>query len=107
MPKFAPGRSGNPGGRPRDQGEARRLARRAAADAVFALVTIVRDLHASPALRYRAALALLDRGFGRVQPAARDEVGRQDGDRGRWPGLRRHVLELLDEHERIEGRSSL
>jgi hypothetical protein len=103
MPKFEPGRSGNPGGRPRDQGEARRLARRFTAEAVFALVVITRDLQAPPTLRFRAALALLERGYGSVPK----QEAPQEGDRGRFPGLRRHVLELLDQHEREEGRSSL
>ncbi len=79
------------------------MARRYTAEAVFALVLIVRDLQAPPALRFRAALALLERGYG----PARKQDALQDGDRGRWPGLRRHVLELLDQHEHEEGRSGL
>ena len=53
----------NPGGRPKDEHGIAKLARSFAPEAIQALVDLVRD--GDPAVRVRAAQALLDRGFGR------------------------------------------
>ena len=92
MPRFQPGQSGNPGGRPRDQGEARRVARRNTVDAVFALTRVCLDTSASPDQLLRAASILLAYGYG---PVAKQGCS-PAGARGRWPGLRTRCLALLD-----------
>ena len=61
--KGAP--SPNPGGRPRDSYALRDLAQIYTAEAVEALVAIMRAEDAPPAARAAAASALLDRGWGR------------------------------------------
>ena len=56
---FKPGQSGNPGGRPRS--DVTSLARRHTAEAIAALVAAL----GSPRERVAAAVALLDRGWGK------------------------------------------
>jgi hypothetical protein len=56
---FKPGQSGNPGGRPRS--DVTSLARQHTAEAIAALVAAL----ASPRERVAAAVALLDRGWGK------------------------------------------
>ena len=77
---WRPGRSANPGGRPRKPEaiarrrivvDARELARDCAPEAVETLKTIMRDAKAPPAARIGAATAILDRGYGRP----RQDVG--------------------------------
>ncbi len=65
---FKPGTSGNPGGRPRVVAEVRELARAHGAEAVEALVQLMRR-GAREETRVRAAEALLDRGYGRPAQA--------------------------------------
>ena len=65
MAKFAKGVSGNPGGRPKAQGDLREIARRHTAEAVQVLVQIMGDDTAAPSARVSAASALLDRAWGR------------------------------------------
>ncbi len=57
---FAPGRSGNPGGRPRAVLDVQQLARERTAEAIAALVAAL----SSPKERVPAAIALLNRGWG-------------------------------------------
>lgn len=59
------GASPNPGGRPREVGDMRELAKAHSAEAIETLAEIMRDKDAPPAARTAAATALLDRGFGR------------------------------------------
>ena len=62
---FKAGRSGNPGGRPKAAVDVQTLARAHTADAIRALV----DALSSPRERVPAAVALLDRGWGKpIQP---------------------------------------
>ena len=62
---FAKGVSPNPGGRPKEVGHVRELAREHTAVAVGTLVTVMKNAKAPPAARVAAANALLDRGYGR------------------------------------------
>ena len=96
MARFAPGKSGNPGGRPRGQGAARQIARDHAAAAVIGLARVCCDGRSTPAQVQRAAAMLLRYGFGDPEQAR----GSPAGARGRYPGLRRLVVALLDEQDR-------
>lgn len=58
---FEPGKSGNPGGRPKGTGKVRELAREHTEAAIKALV----DSLADERLKVSAAQALLDRGWGK------------------------------------------
>ena len=63
--RFQKGVSGNPGGRPREIGEIRDLARAHTADAIEALRGIAVDLTAPASARVAASEALLNRAWGR------------------------------------------
>jgi len=63
---FEPGKSGNPGGRPRILADVQEAARKYTAEAMDTLATIMRDDKAPPATRVAAANSLLDRGWGRA-----------------------------------------
>jgi hypothetical protein len=67
--RFKPGQSGNPGGRRKSSATIIDLARTHSVDAIKTLATICNDPEAAPAPRVAAAMALLDRGWGRpMQP---------------------------------------
>ena len=61
---FVKGRSGNPGGRPKEIGHVRELARQHTEEAIATLVAIMRDEGAPPRARSAAAETLLNRGSG-------------------------------------------
>jgi hypothetical protein len=61
---FQKGQSGNPGGRPKEIAELREMARAHSAEAIETLVTTMRDAK-DPRVQVAAAVALLDRGWGR------------------------------------------
>jgi Family of unknown function (DUF5681) len=63
--QWAPGQSGNPSGRPKIVGEVQELARKATPDAIATLKRIAKDKKAPPAAQVSAAIALLDRAWGR------------------------------------------
>jgi hypothetical protein len=67
MAKFQKGKSGNPGGRPKALREVEELARQETAAAMQTLATIHRDKKAPYSARVAAAIALLDRGWGKAQ----------------------------------------
>ncbi len=75
--KFAPGQSGNPGGKSRADKEAlnavKKLARRFTKDAINSLHAIATDTKAEKRARVAAAIAILDRGYGR--PGQQDSSG--------------------------------
>lgn len=63
---FKPGISGNPGGRPKGNAEIARLARQHTESALDTLAEICKDGAAPPSARVSAAVALLDRGYGKA-----------------------------------------
>ena len=84
---FQPGQSGNPeGGRlhNRLRSRASALARQYTEEAIDLLVDIMRDADAGPSERLRAAIAILDRGWGRPPVATslyfEDDAPQQEGD---------------------------
>jgi len=67
--RFKPGQSGNPAGRAKQDVHITQLARAHSIDAIKTLAEICNDRAAAPAPRVAAAMALLDRGWGRpMQP---------------------------------------
>ena len=62
---FKPGQSGNPGGRPKEVGEVRELARGYTVQAISTLASIMLNEDAKGSERVAAATALLDRGYGK------------------------------------------
>ena len=62
--QFAPGQSGNPGGRPKDEHRVAELARSYTVEAIDTLVELMRD-GKDERVRGTAAQALLDRGWGK------------------------------------------
>ena len=74
---FQPGQSGNPGGRPKEVGEVRALARQYTGQAIATLAAIMLDDSAKGSERVAAATALLDRGYGKPAQAI---VGGGEGE---------------------------
>ena len=64
--QFAPGQSGNPGGRPKDEHRVAELARSYTLEAIDTLVELMRD-GKDERVRGTAAQALLDRGWGKAK----------------------------------------
>jgi hypothetical protein len=62
---FRPGYSGNPGGRPAVVSELQKLARAQTPAALATLIDMMSDACNPPSARVAAALALLDRGYGK------------------------------------------
>jgi hypothetical protein len=69
MAKFEKGKSGNPGGRPKDSLGLRALAREHTESAIKTLAEIMRSKASPEAARVSAAVALLDRGYGKPAQA--------------------------------------
>ena len=65
MAKWKPGQSGNPGGRPKGEGDIRELARAHTPKAIGTLVKVMNDENAAPSARVAASEAILNRGWGR------------------------------------------
>jgi len=66
--RFKPGKSGNPKGRPpgsRDGVDVRKLAKEYTVEAIETLISVARNKKSPAAARVVAAVALLDRGWGR------------------------------------------
>jgi hypothetical protein len=64
--QFAPGQSGNPGGRPKDEHRVGELARSYTLEAIETLVDLMRHGR-DERVRGTAAQALLDRGWGKAK----------------------------------------
>ena len=64
--RFQPGRSGNPGGRPRATHSIQELARKHTTEALDVLVQIMLNEKAPPNARVAAANTLLDRAYGKA-----------------------------------------
>ena len=64
--QFLPGKSGNPGGRPKDEHRVAELARSYTVEAIDTLVELMRD-GKDERVRGTAAQALLDRGWGKAK----------------------------------------
>lgn len=62
---FKPGVSGNPSGRPKSDASIRELARNHTESALQTLVEIAQNKKSPPSARVHAAVALLDRGWGK------------------------------------------
>lgn len=74
MARFVKGVSGNPGGRPKAQGDLRELARQHTAAALRVLEKVMNDETAPPSARVNAASAMLDRGHGHPQQSIRASI---------------------------------
>lgn len=64
---FAPGSSGNPGGRPRIPEEVKEMAKAHTAEAISTLAEVMKDVSAPPSARVNAAERLLDRAWGKSE----------------------------------------
>lgn len=88
MGKFVKGKSGNPGGRPRDLLGLADLARTHSTEAVETLVSIMKSKKTAASARVQAACALLDRGFGKptqgIAVSGRMPEDVTDEDLTRW-----------------------
>jgi hypothetical protein len=72
--QFAPGSSGNPGGRPKDEARVAELARSYTNEAIETLVDLMRNGR-DERVRGTAAQALLDRGWGKPKVEVVNEGG--------------------------------
>ena len=72
--QFAPGTSGNPGGRPKDEARVAELARAYTSEAIDTLVDLMRNGR-DERVRGTAAQALLDRGWGKPKGEVINEGG--------------------------------
>ena len=72
--QFAPGVSGNPGGRPKDEARVAELARSYTAEAIGTLVELMRH-GKDDRVRGTAAQALLERGWGKLKVEVVTDAG--------------------------------
>ena len=86
--QFAPGSSGNPGGRPKDEAHVAELARSYTSEAIDTLVDLMRNGR-DERVRGTAAQALLDRGWGKPKVEVINE-----GDGGYLEALRNANADL-------------
>ena len=82
-PRWQKGQSGNPGGRPKEVGHVKELAREYTVEAIQTLAKIMRDGKAPHAARGRASEALLDRGWGKAEATTTVNLNRDVRDLSR------------------------
>ena len=75
-PNWGPGKSGNPGGRPKEDGEVKSLARDHTSEAINRLAYWMRSDNAKASVS--ACVALLDRGWGKPVQAVEAGEGMAD-----------------------------
>ncbi len=97
---WKPGQSGNPGGRPKAIGHVRDLARELTDDAIQTLATVMHDPKAPPGARVAAAVAILDRGWGKPTQGVtleRDtsQVQNNADMRAAWNDAMAHAIESV------------
>jgi hypothetical protein len=78
--QFVKGKSGNPGGRPIMPPELREAAKAKTVEALDVLAAVMRDDKAPPAARVSAAVAILDRGWGRPAQSVQVDDKRRSVD---------------------------
>lgn len=98
---FQPGRSGNPGGRPKerpikDGKTLRELAQERTLDALMTLEEVMKDKEATPAARVSAASTILDRGWGKSTTPIDLEVN-SDGLAERLMRARARMMQCRDD----------
>lgn len=71
---FPPGKSGNPGGRPKYPEEFKELAKNHSLDALKVVIDISENPDAKDSDRIKAAELIIDRGFGRPQQSSQIEI---------------------------------
>jgi hypothetical protein len=98
--QFARGHSGNPGGRPKDADGIRELARSHCAEAIEVLVAIMRDERAGPMAQVKAAIALLDRGFGKPAQMVHSAMKPIDPDDLSDSDLMSYLTDLTEDRRR-------
>lgn len=74
---FVKGQSGNPGGRPKSENPLREAARQYTTAALKTLVEVMKNKKAASAARVTAAVAVLDRAYGK--PAQQVDLTNSDG----------------------------
>lgn len=72
---FAPGKSGNPGGRPKVPSHIREMARALTEEAIETAADIMRNPGETGSARMAAVNAILDRGWGKAAQAHTGEDG--------------------------------
>jgi hypothetical protein len=77
---FQKGKSGNPGGRPIMPPGLREAAKAKTVEALDVLAAVMRDDKAPPAARVSAAVAILDRGWGRPAQSVQVDDKRRSVD---------------------------
>ena len=94
--RWVKGQSGNPGGRPKEVQGLKDAARTHTAQALATLVEVMEDGAAPPGARIAAAIAILDRGFGR--PPQQLQHAGHDGSEFTLQGLSDAELDAQLEH---------